>query len=105
MLLYKLVTGVTPFAGGTRAQVLRRQLWQPPMPLSWWAPHRGIPTALDEVVGCALAKDPAHRFADAGAFRAALEGRARGRVDARAAGRDRTRCVRGGRGDQRTARG
>jgi serine/threonine-protein kinase len=72
VLLYKLVTGVTPFAGGTRAQVLRRQLWQPPMPLSWWAPHRGIPTALDEVVGCALAKDPAHRFADAGAFRAAL---------------------------------
>jgi len=72
VLLYKLVTGVTPFAGGTRAQVLRRQLWQPPMPLSWWAPHRGIPTALDEVVACALAKDPAHRFADAGAFRAAF---------------------------------
>lgn len=72
VLLYKLVTGVSPFAGNTRAQVLRRQLLQPPMPLSWWAPHRDVPPALDEVVGCALAKDPAHRFADAGAFGAAL---------------------------------
>jgi hypothetical protein len=72
VLLYELMTGATPFAGGTRAQVLSRQLREQPMPLSWWAPHRGVPPALDAVVARALAKEPADRFADAGAFGAAL---------------------------------
>ena len=72
VLLYELMTGATPFAGGTQAQVLSRQLREQPMPLSWWAPHRGVPPALDGVVARALAKEPADRFADAGAFGAAL---------------------------------
>lgn len=72
MLLYELVAGATPFAGGTRAQIMCRQLDDAPEPLSWRAPNRGVSPLLDELVARALAKDPAARFADAAAFGAAL---------------------------------
>ena len=71
-LLYELVAGATPFAGGTRAQIMCRQLDDDPVPLSWRAPDRGVSPLLDELVGRALAKDPAARFVDAAAFGAAL---------------------------------
>jgi serine/threonine-protein kinase len=82
VLLYELVTGAPPFAGGTRTQVLRRQLRDQPMPLSWWASHRGVPAALDAVVARALAKEPAERFADAGELGAALSRLAPGTLGA-----------------------
>jgi hypothetical protein len=71
-LLYELVAGATPFAGGTRGQILRRQLEDEPVPLSRRCPHRGISAELDEAVGRALAKRRGERFADAAAFAAAL---------------------------------
>jgi hypothetical protein len=72
VLLYELVTGTTPFGGGTKAQILSRQLEDEPAPLSRRAPGRDVPAALDEIVARALAKRPADRFADAAAFGAAL---------------------------------
>ncbi|HWO19931.1 MAG TPA: serine/threonine-protein kinase [Kofleriaceae bacterium] len=72
VLLYELVAGATPFAGGTRAQIMCRQLDDDPEPLSWRAPDRGVSPLLDTLVGRALAKDPADRFTDAAAFGAAL---------------------------------
>ncbi|HWO23053.1 MAG TPA: serine/threonine-protein kinase [Kofleriaceae bacterium] len=71
-LLYEMVSGATPFAGGTRAQVMCRQLDDDPVPLSWRAPDRGVSPLLDDLVVRALAKDPAARFVDAAAFGAAL---------------------------------
>lgn len=72
VLLYELVTGTTPFGGGTKAQILTRQLEDEPAPLSRRAPDRDVPAALDEIVARALAKRPADRFEDAAAFGAAL---------------------------------
>jgi serine/threonine protein kinase len=72
VLLYELVAGATPFAGGTRAQIMCRQLDDEPVPLSRRAPDRGVSPLLDELLGRALAKDPADRFADAATFGAAL---------------------------------
>ena len=72
IILFELLTGTTPFAGGTSRQVLKRQLTESVMPPSLRRPDRPIPPALELVVLQALAKDPVSRFADATAFRRAL---------------------------------
>lgn len=72
-LLYKLVTGATPFAGGNSTEVMTRQLEDAAVPPSWRCPGGEIPAALDEVIERALSKQPAERFPDALAFAAALE--------------------------------
>ena len=48
MILYELITGDTPFAGGTSTEILARQLEAPIVPLSWRCPELGIPASLDE---------------------------------------------------------
>ncbi|HSK03417.1 MAG TPA: serine/threonine-protein kinase [Kofleriaceae bacterium] len=72
VVLYELLTGTTPFAGGTPGQVLRRQLEAPVVPPSQHRPGGGIPAALDRIVLRVLAKDPDARFASTQALRDAL---------------------------------
>jgi len=70
VLLFELVTGATPFVGATNEEILTRQLAGEPAPLSSRVASHSHD--LDEVVGRALALVPADRYADAGAFGAAL---------------------------------
>jgi serine/threonine protein kinase len=65
IVLYELLAGATPFAGGKSAQILTRHLETLPVPLSWRCRAHAIPPALDQLVARALAKQPSERFADA----------------------------------------
>ena len=70
-LLYYLLTGRPPFPRGRVSEVLAAHLAAPPP-----APSALVASArpLDPVVTTAMAKDPAHRYRDADAFRDALVG-------------------------------
>jgi eukaryotic-like serine/threonine-protein kinase len=72
VVLYEMLAGTPPFAGGSAVEVGVRHLQDRPPPL----PAR-VPAALRRVVDRALAKDPATRYRDgaamAGALRAAGE--------------------------------
>jgi serine/threonine-protein kinase len=73
VLLYELVTGVTPFGGAeSPSEVLRRHLEEEAVPPSLRAAGWPIPAALDRIVLRALAKEPRSRFAGAAAFAAEL---------------------------------
>lgn len=72
VVLYELLTGATPFCGGTSAQVLRRHLDEDVVPPSLRAPGWTIPRALERVVMRALDKDRRRRFPSAFAFASAL---------------------------------
>jgi eukaryotic-like serine/threonine-protein kinase len=81
IILYELLTGRVPFDGETAVSIALQQVTAEPIPPSQLNP--AVPAALDAIVLCALAKDPAQRFADADAFIAALEEvRAAGYADA-----------------------
>jgi serine/threonine-protein kinase len=79
ILLYELVAGVTPFAGGSPLAVLRRHADQQPVR------PPGMPDAIWEVVWALLAKDPAQRPANAPMVRERLAAVAASFVDAPAA--------------------
>ena len=72
VVLYELLSGSTPFGGGTAMDILDRQLADAVVPPSLRCPDRDIPRALEAIVMRALAKDPSARFASAAQFRAAL---------------------------------
>ena len=72
VILYELLTGATPFGGGTPADVLVRHLEDPVVPPSLRCPDRPIPAELEDVVVRALAKSPHERFPDAAALAAAI---------------------------------
>ena len=78
------VTGRPPFPGSTGEALLTAHLEAPPPRPS--AVARDLPAALDEVVARAMAKEPAARYATAGAIvaaaRAALTGRPTSRTPA-----------------------
>ena len=68
-LLYELLTGRAPYAGGNDAAVLFAHAHaEPPLPSA----HRPWLAGFDAVVRTALAKDPAQRFASAGELARAL---------------------------------
>jgi hypothetical protein len=70
--LYLLVTGRTPFAGGTALEVISRHAYEPVV-----APHavaEGVPKELSDVILKMVAKKAAERYADMGEVIAALEG-------------------------------
>lgn len=70
VILYELLTGVTPFAGGSTVDILTRHLYQEPQ-----RPRERSSDIDIGLEGCALralAKKPADRFASAGEFRQAL---------------------------------
>jgi hypothetical protein len=63
-VLYACLTGVPPFTRTTVAATIAGHLSdRPPAPSHT---HPGLPRAFDQVVGRALAKKPAHRYASAG---------------------------------------
>lgn len=80
IVLYELLTGATPFGGGTAMDIMIRQTREAFVPPSQRRPDRGIPAALDRVVLRALDKRPEARFCDAATFarelRAAVAGTA-----------------------------
>jgi eukaryotic-like serine/threonine-protein kinase len=70
VLLFQALTGKAPFTGANDFEIMAAQVSKP-------APRPGalnpeIAPELEEIVSTALAKNPAERFADAKAFRAAL---------------------------------
>src|SRR5438477_1288663 len=62
-VLYELLTGTRPFAGGPLQAVMHRVLSESPLPLDIAAPS--LPARLNEVVMRALAKEPEKRYASA----------------------------------------
>ncbi len=70
IVLYELLTGVLPFDGETAVSIALKQVSQQPSAPS--ALNPAVTPALDAIVLCALAKDPAQRFANADQFTAAL---------------------------------
>jgi serine/threonine-protein kinase len=81
VIVYELLTGATPFAGGDASMIFERQLHDDIVPPSLRCPDRVIPPALEEVVMRALAKDPAARHRDASTFAIELERSMRPDVD------------------------
>lgn len=73
VMLYELLTGETPFRGGTSAQVLQRHIEVEPEPLAARVTGWSIPRQLERIVMRALAKDVRLRFPSAQAFAMALE--------------------------------
>ena len=72
IVLYELLTGSTPFCGGTPPEVFQRHVDEAVIAPSLRLPDAEISAALDRVVLRAVAKDPAMRFASAAKFMAAL---------------------------------
>jgi serine/threonine-protein kinase len=73
IILYEMLTGTTPFGGGTTSMIFERQLTEAPVAPSLRCPDRRIPAVLDEAILRALEKDPAARHEDASMFAAAVE--------------------------------
>lgn len=72
-MLYEVLSGRPPFVGDTAIDVVAKHLVVDAEPPSAHAPRGWIPKELDEVVLRSIAKDPSDRYADAAAFREALE--------------------------------
>jgi eukaryotic-like serine/threonine-protein kinase len=65
-ILYEMLTGQAPYATGDAAEVVRQlRAGQPPRPS---IVKRGVPPALEAICLCAMARDPALRYADATAL-------------------------------------
>lgn len=62
VVLYEMLTGVTPFAGETTASILYRQVHDNPAPIRSINPR--LPGELQPIVDRALAKNPTLRYAD-----------------------------------------
>jgi serine/threonine-protein kinase len=71
-LLYELVTGTTPFAGGSSFEILCRHLDEDVVSSWLRCPYRTIPNAMDDVMQRALRKLPAERFRSAQDFASTL---------------------------------
>lgn len=76
VILYEMVTGVSPFSGDTPFHIMHRHIYE--MPPSARDVNNSLPATVDSVIQKALAKDANQRFANAGqlaeAFREALNG-------------------------------
>ena len=68
IILYELLTGSVPFAGTTPLNVLTAHLTEEPQRPTGRSPDRGISPAMEAVAMHAIAKDPAVRYATAGAL-------------------------------------
>ncbi len=71
IVLYEMLAGRVPFNGESAVTIALKQVSEAPVPPS--AYNQAVPPELDAIVLHALEKDPAHRFADADEFGAALE--------------------------------
>ncbi|HWE31320.1 MAG TPA: serine/threonine-protein kinase, partial [Polyangia bacterium] len=73
VMLYELVVGFKPFVAGDIAEMLQKQQFEAPIPPRQAALGRRISEPLERVILRALEKERDARFADAAAFRAALD--------------------------------
>lgn len=64
-VIYRLLTGHRVFRGKTQQELMQQHLQAPVPPISTW---RSELAALDGIIAQALAKDPAQRFPQPGAF-------------------------------------
>lgn len=71
VLAYALISGHLPFTGSTPQDIFLAIAEADPVPLHFWRPD--VPAAAEATIVRALARDPAARFASAGAFALALE--------------------------------
>ena len=71
VVLFEMLAGQVPFAATTPLAVVLQHIQDPPPSLMGL--RTDLPAAVEAVVQRALAKNPAQRFASAGAFAAALE--------------------------------
>ena len=90
-VLFECLTGSAPFTGTSEAAIIYGHLEEPPPRAS--AHRAGLPTALDEVIACALAKDPAERFQSGAQLRGAAQQALAGVPSARAHARSRRRAL------------
>ncbi len=74
IMLYEMLIGARPFSGDNAYSVLKAHVEQEPLSPAYLNP--GLPQFLCDAVLCALRKDREERFANAAAFRAAIEGTA-----------------------------
>jgi eukaryotic-like serine/threonine-protein kinase len=63
VVLYEMLTGISPFAGPTLQSVCNHVLSSTPLPVTQSNPS--LPGAVNDVLAGCLAKDPQHRFASA----------------------------------------
>jgi serine/threonine-protein kinase len=70
VILYEMLTGGTPFAGGTPGEIVRRHLYDRVVPPSLRRPE--VPAIVERIVLRAVDKNPARRFPNARAFWSAL---------------------------------
>lgn len=83
VILYELLTGTTPFAGGQASAVLHRHVSDAVVPPSLRCPERDVPQILERITLHALHKQPQRRFESAHEFRSALALAARSCTDER----------------------
>jgi len=76
-LLFEVLSGKTPFSGRSAIDIVLQHVSEAPPAPSSVAPRGWITRELDEIVQRCLAKDPADRYASAGAIREALDTLAR----------------------------
>ncbi len=72
LILYYMVTGVSPFASSSATRTLRRQMAEQPLPVALAKASVKLSPAIENAITTALQKDPSQRFASVAAFRAAL---------------------------------
>jgi len=85
VVLYELVTGTTPFGGGSPSAVFERHLCDKLVPPTLRIPDRTIPPALERIILRALAKDPDKRPYNAALFATALDHALRSTIEDRVA--------------------
>jgi serine/threonine protein kinase len=73
VIFYEMLTGTTPFGGGTTSMLFERHLIETPAAPSPRCPDRTIPRSLDEAILRALEKAPTARHVDASTFATAIE--------------------------------
>ena len=72
LILYYMVTGVSPFASTSATRTLRRQMAEQPLPVALAKASVKLSPAIENAITTALQKDPQQRFSSVAAFRAAL---------------------------------
>ncbi len=59
-MMYELATGQTPFKGETPIAILVKHMQEEPVPPRQY--NSSIPVGLEQIILCAMSKDPANRF-------------------------------------------
>jgi serine/threonine-protein kinase len=74
LLMYEMLTGISPFAGETPGDVARAQVEKEPVPVGEAQPGIEVPRFIEKTVMRALSKDPSERQQTAGELADELQG-------------------------------